>query len=268
MEDKQSLSCVAIRGRKVDDELATTSAKIVVKEGPLALVRGLESLRVSEGVEGLLSVELNKPNEEVQWFKDGVRIRSDPKHRIYSNGNVYYLRLNECDPKLDSGVYTFKVNVLETSGRLDVDEKPIKVLSGLRDKTCYEDHSVKMEIELNKPDLADRLVWLKDGKELDLSKEDFEMKTAGSKYSLTLKKAKFDDEGEYTVQIKNSDASSTAKLSVEEAPLAFVRALSDLELKEGQTAQFECELNKSGEKVKWFKNGEPIEANSQRYLKN
>lgn len=37
--------------------------------------------------------------------------------------------------------------------------------------------------------------------------------------------------------------------------------MTDVELKENQTAKFECELNKSGETVKWFKNGEPIDLN-------
>jgi obscurin-like protein 1 len=249
MEDKQSISCVAIRGRKEDDELAVTNTKIIIKEGPLAIVKCLDNLRVNEGNEAILSVELTKPNEEVEWFKDGVKIRSDPKNRIYSQNNVYFLRINECDPKLNAGSYSFKVKDLETSGRLDIDEKPIKVVSGLNDKICNEDQTVKFEIELNKPDLQDRLVWLRNGKEIDLNADAFELKAIGPKYALIIKKAKFDDEGEYTVKIKDSDVSSKAKLSVEEAPLEFVRQLSDLELKENKTAEFECELNKSDEKV-------------------
>ena len=249
MEDKQSISCVAIRGRKEDDELAATNTKIVVKEGPLAIVTGLENVRVNEGCEATLSIELTKPNEEVEWYKDGVKLRSDPKNRIYSQNNAYYLRINECDPNLNTGVYTFKVKDIESSGRLDVDEKPIKVISGLKDKICYEDQTVKLEVELSKPDLQNRLVWLKNGKEIDLNKDDFEMIAAGPKYSLIINKAKFDDEGEYTVKVKESDASSTAKLSVEEAPLEFLRNLNEIEIKENQTAEFECELNKSGEKV-------------------
>ena len=51
------------------------------------------------------------------------------------------------------------------------------------------------------------------------------------------------------MKVKESDASSTAKLSVEEAPLEFLRNLTEIEIKENQTAECECELNKSGEKV-------------------
>ena len=40
--------------------------------------------------------------------------------------------------------------------------------------------------------------------------------------------------------------------------MEFIRNLTDIELKENQTAKFECELNKSEVSVKWFRNGEPI----------
>lgn len=48
--------------------------------------------------------------------------------------------------------------------------------------------------------------------------------------------------------------------------MEFVRPLSDIELKENQSAKFECELNKSGETVKWLKNGEPIDLNDSNIV--
>jgi hypothetical protein len=129
------------------------------------------------------------------------------------------LRINNSDPKTNTGVYTFKVRDLETTARFDVEEKPIEIVSSLKDKTCHENQTVKFEIELNKPDVLDRLVWYKDGKEIDFNndevKANFELKAIGPKYSLVVKKAQFDDEGEYTVKVKDSDVSSSAKLSVE-----------------------------------------------------
>jgi titin len=132
-------------------------------------------------------------------------------------------------------------------------------LSGLKDKTCVENQTVRFEIELNKPDLMDGLKWFKDGKELDLNDPNIELKSIGNKYMLCIKKAQFEDDGQYEVKIADSDLSSSGKLLVEEAPLEFIRHLGEIELRENQTAVFECELNKPNEKVKWFKNGEPIE---------
>ena len=92
------------------------------------------------------------------------------------------------------------------------------------------------------------------------------MKSIGAKYILAIKKTQFDDAGEYTVKIANTDLSSSAKLKVDEAPLEFVRPLADVELKENQTAMFECELNKSDETVRWYRNGEFIEPDGQNII--
>ena len=92
----------------------------------MELVKGLEDVKVKEGQDALLQVTLNKPNEEVEWYKDEVRVRSDPNNRIYSNNNMYYLRINNCDPKLNTGTYTFKIKDMETTGNLYVEGKFFK----------------------------------------------------------------------------------------------------------------------------------------------
>ncbi len=67
MSDKQSVSCVAVKNR---EEVASTSGKIVVADGPTEIVRGLRDMQVPEGGEALLAVTLNKESEEVGWFVD------------------------------------------------------------------------------------------------------------------------------------------------------------------------------------------------------
>lgn len=262
LQDKQNISCVAVKGRNDDDELASTSTKVLVKEGPLGIVKGLEDTTAKEGQDGLLSVELNKPNEEVEWFKNGTKIRADLNHRIYAHNNTYFLRINDTSPTSDNGVYTFRVKSLETSARLDIEEKAVEILSQLKDKNCVENQQVRLEIELNKPDIQDRLVWYKNDEEIKLD-SNIEVKAIGQKYSLVIKKAHFEDEAKYTVKVRDTELSSSANLSVEEAPLEFVRPLVDVELKENQTATFECELNKPGETVRWYKNGELIEPDNK-----
>lgn len=127
-----------------------------------------------------------------------------------------------------------------------------------------EDQTVKFELELNRPDLLDKLVWLKNGQEIKLDNPElYEAKAIGAKYSLVIKKAAFDDEGEYKVRVRDSPLESTANLSVEEAPLEFVKPLHDIEVKEAQTARFECELNKPGEKVKWYRGDKKLEPDNK-----
>jgi hypothetical protein len=92
-------------------------------DGPLEIVKGLEDMKFLEDSDAILTVELNKENQDVEWFKDGVKIRSEPKRRIFSSGKVYTLRLNEINPKESAGKYTFRVKDLETSGELSVNGK-------------------------------------------------------------------------------------------------------------------------------------------------
>jgi hypothetical protein len=69
------------------------------------------------------------------------------------------------------------------------------IIYPLKDKTCVENQSVKFEIELNKPELLKKLIWEKDGTQINLENiDDYELKENGNKYLLTIKKAKFSDE--------------------------------------------------------------------------
>jgi hypothetical protein len=77
-------------------------------------------MKFLEDSDAILTVELNRENQEVEWFKDGVKIFSEPKRRTFSSGKVYTLRLNEVNPKDNAGTYTFRVKNLETSGELKV----------------------------------------------------------------------------------------------------------------------------------------------------
>jgi len=57
-----------------------------------------------------------------------VKIRADSKYRIYSTNNLYYLRVNDCNPKNDSAVYSFKLKDLESKGKLSIEGKQLYIL--------------------------------------------------------------------------------------------------------------------------------------------
>jgi hypothetical protein len=64
---------------------------------------------------------LNKQFDDIEWYRDGVKIKPDSKYRIYSTNNTYYLRINDCNPKTDSAIYTVKVKDCESKGNLLVE---------------------------------------------------------------------------------------------------------------------------------------------------
>lgn len=54
-------------------------------------------------------------------------------------------------------------------------------------------------------------------------------------------------------------------LYVEEIPVEFLQKLNNITVKERETAEFECELNKENAQVKWFKGGLEILPNDNKY---
>ena len=75
---------------------------------------------MNEDSDAILTVELNRENQDVEWYKDYELIHNEPKRRIYRMEKIYTLRLGEINPKDGNGIYSFKVKNLETSGVLTV----------------------------------------------------------------------------------------------------------------------------------------------------
>lgn len=69
--------------------------------------------------EATLSCELSKPNQKVQWLKDGKPIKPDKKTKIEVDGKVHKLTIPKSEVG-DAADYTLKVGDDETSGKLSV----------------------------------------------------------------------------------------------------------------------------------------------------
>lgn len=91
-------------------------------------------------------------------------------------------------------------------------------MSPLKDKVTVENKTVKFEVEFNKSDLTNKLVWLKNCQEIDFLNEElknnYELISDGQRFIFVIKKAQLEDEGQYTVKIKDTEVSSSANLSV------------------------------------------------------
>lgn len=73
---------------------------------------------------------------------------------------------------------------------------------------------------------------------------------------LKIRDATLEDAGTYILSIGGVKAE--AKLSVIEIPITFKKPLEDQRAKEGQSATFECTVNRADKPVKWFINGVQI----------
>ncbi|CAI9556842.1 unnamed protein product, partial [Staurois parvus] len=63
---------------------------------------------------------------------------------------------------------------------------------------------------------------------------------------------------EHTYTCDAKDFKTSAFLNVEPPFVEFSKPLTDLEVKEKETARFECEISRESAKVRWFKDGVEI----------
>ena len=85
-------------------------------------------MSLPEDSDAIFTVELNRENQSVEWYKDGVQIKNEPKRRIFSSEKQYILRINEVNSKDHKGKYSLKVKDLLTSCQLSIIGKKNPVL--------------------------------------------------------------------------------------------------------------------------------------------
>ncbi|XP_019626725.1 PREDICTED: titin-like [Branchiostoma belcheri] len=203
-------------------------------------------------------VELNKPDMNVFWFRENVRIVPSDEIEIRSKGNAYTLVLHK--RKLsDAGEIRFSVGELSSTAQLIVKELPVEIVRELQDQEVWEDETARFEIELSRQ--ITEFHWSKKGEELQTGAS-VDFLQDGNVYKLVLMDCKIEDMG--TIKFETEDRKSSATLVVKELPVEITRQLEDVEVYERDSATFEVELNKKDLQVQWFKKGsEPCEENGK-----
>jgi len=231
-----------------------SAAKLTVKELPIEFTKPLTDVECMEKDTIILSCETSKPNIPVKWYRNGDEIVTGLHYKL--NGDGAECRLTVIGARVqDTSEYTCKIVSSEntTKAKLTVKELPVEVIIPLSDMETIENKTVTFECELSKPD--QKVTWLKDGAELSLSDTHYKITSDEGKYTLTIFNCTLDDTAEYT--IKCGDVSSSAKLTVGEAPTEITKPLEDMQTMESETISLVLEISKP-RNVKWFKNGEEI----------
>ncbi|XP_066263583.1 obscurin-like [Branchiostoma lanceolatum] len=243
---------------KFNTETLQLSAILMVKELPLKIVKGLEDQEIWEKQMATYEVELNKPDMNVFWFRENVRIVPNDEIEVRSKGNVYTLVLHK--RKLtDAGEIRFSVGELASTAQLIVKELPVEFGSELQDQEVWEDETARFEIELSRQ--ITEFHWYKKGEELQTGAS-VDFLQDGNVYKLVLMDCKIEDMG--TIKFETEDRKSSATLVVKELPVEITRQLEDVEVYERDSATFEVELNKKEMQVQWFKKGVLLEDSGRR----
>ncbi|XP_063069286.1 obscurin-like protein 1 isoform X18 [Engraulis encrasicolus] len=233
-------------------ENARTSARLIVKETPVTILKKLEDGKFPEASAVTLECELSRHTIEVKWTKDGVELKPGKNHRIYSMGRKRVLQILRCEMD-DSGVYMCDAGDTSTSCSLEIYEPELEVVQGLEDLDIQEDENAVFMCELSLDSVPGE--WFKNGERIKPTSL-IRIRQEGTKHFLLMCNVKGEDSGEIKFVAKNIE--STAYLEIEELPVNIVNPLQDQTALEKSTVSMDCTVSNPRCSIRWYKGSNVI----------
>ncbi|XP_054889210.1 obscurin isoform X4 [Poeciliopsis prolifica] len=231
-----------------------TSSKLIVTEPPAMISKPIMDINVPEKEKATFECEVSRNNAEVKWFKEDVELKPTKNIAVHALGRKRTLVINKCTPE-DGGTYICRTADDNTSAKLIVQARDIKIVKKLEDVEVVEKESASFICEISHDDVEYQ--WFKGNTKIKAS-ENVKMRQEGRTYVLLFKSVTPEDMGE--IRFTAEKASSAAKLKVKEQTISIVREVSSVEVTEPFAAVFEVEV--SMELVKppiWTLNGVPVQ---------
>ncbi|XP_067234432.1 obscurin isoform X13 [Chanodichthys erythropterus] len=225
-----------------------TSGKLIVTEPAVKILKPLRDISSPEKEKVTFECEVSRANADVKWFKDDEELKPGRKFGIQSQANKRTLLIHKCAFE-DQGQYTCKTTDDNTSAKLTVHAREIKIVKPLQDMEVTEKESATFVCEVSHDEVEGQ--WHKGDAKLKAG-DNIKMRQEGRIYVLLFKSVKAEDAGE--IKFIAEKASSTAKLKVKELPVRFVKKLRDKIAMYKHRAYLECQVSRASAKVTWYKN--------------
>ncbi|XP_028847169.1 titin-like [Denticeps clupeoides] len=225
-------------------------------EAPKILER-ITSQTVAQSEEVRFRVRVTgKPEPECQWFKNGILLeKSDRIYWYWPEDHVCELVIRDVSAEDSASVMVKAVNVAgETSSHAFLLVQAKQVISftqPLEDANAKEkDTMVTFECETNEPFV--KVKWLKNNAEI-FSGDKYRMHSDRKVHFLSVLIIEMKDDAEYSCAVADDELNrTTAKLSVEGAPLEMVKKLESIEVPETYAGEFECEVSREDAEGTWY----------------
>ncbi|XP_035386466.1 obscurin isoform X5 [Electrophorus electricus] len=229
-----------------------TSGRLTVTEPAAKFIRPLEDVKAPEKEKVTFECEVSRVNADVKWFMDEDELKPGKKYAMHSHGHKRSLLIQKCTYE-DQGQYVCKTQDDNTSAKLMVHARDIKVIKHLQDLEVTEKESAVFVCEVSHEEVVGQ--WYKGDVKLNPG-DKIKMRQEGRAYVLLFKSVKAEDAGE--IKFKAETASSTAMLKVKELPVRFVKKLRDKIAMYRHRGHLECQVSQASAKVTWYKNKKEI----------
>ncbi|CAF3108577.1 unnamed protein product [Rotaria sp. Silwood2] len=247
---------------KVNDEVESKPVSITVNADIPKFVKNLTINKKQFDIGETLNFEctLNKPFNEVIWFKDGQPIEEDARISFSAEGPKLKLTIKDAQPSDHTGTYSVQVkNVESDKVPITVTKKVPKFVKDLKaNKTpLTEGEQLILECEL---DTTPTTVQLQiNGEKVPDDRVKTEVKD--KKIKFTLDNIKLDESGDFTAKVNDEVESKPVSIKVNADIPKFIKNLTinKKQFDIGETLNFECTLNKPFNEIVWLKDGQPIE---------
>ncbi|XP_055077076.1 obscurin [Periophthalmus magnuspinnatus] len=226
-----------------------TSCQLFVEEQAITIVKGMRSVEVMEPKPARFKVETNiKSVRPPRWVLNGEDLEQSQTVDIDREGTIHSLCFTSTDSSL-SGPVVFVAGKSKSTAQLTVKERPLQVSRHLDDVEAKENATVTLRCDFAP---SPRVIhWFKGRTALKTSNK-YSMKREGKRAELTIHGLAAVDAGQY--RCIAGGAQSTGNVKVEVRTLKFVKHLEAVEIEEGGSARFSCELNYVVGNVEWLLN--------------
>ncbi|NXP50842.1 OBSL1 protein, partial [Heliornis fulica] len=209
----------------------------------------------------VLEVHLSHADGEVKWYKDGEKLQDTGRVRLEENGvrrSLAVLRATGrdageylCDTGDDSIVFFVTVEV----------PRVVEIITELQSLMVLEGEDATFKCLVSPEDVD--VTWQLNGQPV-VPSERLMVTRSGLCHSLTLRQCQPGDAA--TVTVNAEGLVSTARLSVQEAQVLFVRKLQDVVAEEQEDASLEVEVSHEAAEVQWLKQGVLLQPGSKYQL--
>ncbi|NXM35144.1 OBSL1 protein, partial [Oxyruncus cristatus] len=209
----------------------------------------------------MLEVHLSHAHGEVKWYKDGEKLQDTGRVRLEEDGARRSLVILGttgrdageylCDTGDDSIVFFITVEV----------PRVVEIIMELQSLTVLEGEDATFKCLVSPEDVA--VTWQLNGQPV-VPSERLLVTRSGLCHSLTLRQCQPGDAG--TVTANAEGLVSTARLSVQEAQVLFVRKLKDMVAEEQGDVCLEVEVSHEAAEVQWLKQGILLQPSSKYVL--